>query len=295
MSIAAISVQTLKMKPSEITEEFLKHCVINTIRKYNVLFRDKYGRMVVCVDSKNSWRRKIYKYYKAKRKVARDASTMDWDMVYSAMDTIIADIEKYFPFDVISIDSCEADDIIAILGMSTTEPCMIVSGDHDFQQLLVYGNIHLYVPKLKAELKFTPQEAYEAKRSISITGCTGDGVPNMLSDDDTFIDPAKRQKPMMKTRLADFISVTEQEMMDTKFDETMRRNYLRNRSVVDFDYVPLNLREQINNTYYMKVLPASANVSGNSLLNYFRNNQMKFMASCLSDFIATAPRISNFF
>ena len=62
-------------------------------------------------------------------------------------------------------------------------------------------------------------------------GDVSDGVPNILSDDDTFVVEGKRQKPMnakAKTRVREVINGNE-------VDETISRNYDRNRQLIDFN------------------------------------------------------------
>ena len=74
----------------------------------------------------------------------------------------------------------------------TQEKVMIVSSDKDFQQLQRYPNIEQYSPWTKKKLKCKDPESF--LMSISFEGTPSDGIPNILSDDDTFVSPDKEQR-----------------------------------------------------------------------------------------------------
>ena len=70
---------------------------------------------------------------------------------------------------------------------------MIVSNDKDFQQLQRYPNVHQYSPLKKTQLVCENPEKFLLEHIIK--GDVSDGVPNILSDDDVFVNKEKRQKP----------------------------------------------------------------------------------------------------
>ncbi len=267
-----------------LDEDLVKHIILNSIRKYNVKFR-KYGQMVLCCDSGNNWRKVIYPEYKANRKTTGDA-TIDWEMIYAMMDLVLVDVSESFPFDVYKVNTFEADDLIAYLSMyysSYDNPSMIVSGDHDFQdQLLMFSGVNIYSPKLKKEIKVTREEALMMKKTHIIRGCSGDGVPNILSDNDTFINPDKRQKPMRQKRLDELLGLSEKQLLNT-LTEDQKNNYERNKAVVTFDNWT---EEQIDvmENHYDEVIKSRNSFSLNSLMTYFAKNKMRYLASCIKDF-----------
>ena len=46
-------------------EDMIRNCILNSIRMYNLKYRNKYGEMVICCDGPNTWRKQFYPYYKA--------------------------------------------------------------------------------------------------------------------------------------------------------------------------------------------------------------------------------------
>jgi len=44
--------------------------------------------MVIACDDKNNWRRKVFPYYKANRKKAREESEFDWNSIFESLNKI---------------------------------------------------------------------------------------------------------------------------------------------------------------------------------------------------------------
>ena len=122
----------------------------------------------------------------------------------------------------------------------------IISADHDFKQLQVYDNVKQYSPLQKKFVVAEPSAA-EYRLEHIIKGCSGDGVPNVLSDDDTFVDESKRQTPMSKKKL--------QMLMENprSLGEQVYRNYIRNEKLVSLTDkkhdIPESVRSDIINTF----------------------------------------------
>ena len=131
-----------------IDESFMKHMIINSLRLYNQKFKREYGQMIICVDSKNTWRKAVFPHYKAKRHEAKEQSSTDWNVVYSSLNGMIKDLKEYFPYVVVKVEGCEADDIIGTLvkNLSIIEKVIVVSEDKDFIQLLTYDNVSIFKP-----------------------------------------------------------------------------------------------------------------------------------------------------
>jgi hypothetical protein len=73
-------------------------------------------------------------------------------------------------------------------------------------------------------------------------GDVGDGVPNVLSDDDTFVTN-KRQTPLTKKKM---------DMLSNSFDDVsdqINRNVARNEQLIDLTYTPENLIIAIMDQY----------------------------------------------
>jgi len=70
--ISNLMVQTRGQGDVKPNEEMIRHMVMNSLRGFNVKFKQKYGNMVLCSDAGNTWRRDIFPHYKYKRKKDRN-------------------------------------------------------------------------------------------------------------------------------------------------------------------------------------------------------------------------------
>jgi hypothetical protein len=67
--ISNLMVQINGRQAVELSEDLVRHMVLNSLRAHNKKFRKEYGDMVIACDSKNVWRREIFPNYKAGRAV----------------------------------------------------------------------------------------------------------------------------------------------------------------------------------------------------------------------------------
>ena len=81
---------------SKIDENLVRHMILNSVRNINSRFKDTYGKLIIAYDSKNSWRKGIFPYYKHHRKKARDASAIDWVHLFDFFDRIKEDSDRNF-------------------------------------------------------------------------------------------------------------------------------------------------------------------------------------------------------
>ena len=153
--IANMMMQIGNHQNAEIDVSMLRHMILNTLRANRKKFTSEYGELVICCDDKNYWRRQAYPYYKANRKKTRDKSEMDWNSIFQALNTIRDELKEFFPYKVIQVDTCEADDIIGVITheegtvLNAGEPILILSGDKDYIQLHKYANVKQYDPTRK--------------------------------------------------------------------------------------------------------------------------------------------------
>ena len=264
----------------ELKEDLLRHMVLNAIRGYRAKFADKYGDMVIACDNRVYWRREIFPYYKAHRKAWREKSELDWNQIWSSMNQIKEELRTVFPYKYIDVDGCEADDIIGTLchefgrELNNGEPILILSGDKDFVQLQKYANISQYDPVRKKWVKNSTPEMFLIEHILS--GDRGDGIPNVLSKDDCFING--RQKPLRKTFLQKVIVNGSGEIGVDLPNEEISRNYHRNRQLVDLSMTPDNLKINILEEYNK---PAN---SRDNLFNYFIEKRLKNLVEHIGEF-----------
>ena len=184
----------------ENDENMIRHMIINSLRMYRNAYKEEFGELVIACDGKDNWRKKYYRQYKANRKKARDKSGIDWDEAFRIISKVRDEIRDNFPYKVIHVDQCEADDIIGTLCKNTQEfgeyeNVMIVSADKDFLQLQRYNNVRQYSPLLKKEYRESNPHVNLIEKIL--TGDAGDGVPNVLSHDNVFVD-GERQRPLSR-------------------------------------------------------------------------------------------------
>jgi hypothetical protein len=260
-------------KPVE--EDLVRHMILNVIRTYVKKFKEKYGpEVIIACDNKNYWRRDIFPEYKASRKKTRDASGHDWTSIFEVLGKIKQELKDHSPYKVIDVDTCEADDIIAVLTMkhSSTQNVMILSSDKDFAQLQRYPNVEQYSPILKKSIK-EPLPLLQLKQLV-IRGDKGDGIPNILSKDDVFTTGG-RQKPITEAKIINWLNQDPKEFCN----EEMFRNYNRNEMLIDLTRIPESLVEKILDRYDT-VKPKSKN----EFMNYMISNRLKNLIEVIDEF-----------
>src|SRR5210317_1719617 len=176
----------------EVDENILRHIILNVLRANHKKFCNKYGELVICIDDRNFWRRTYFPYYKAARKKNREESELNWNSIFNSLSKIREEIREFFPYKVIQVNTAEADDIIGTIvhEFGTHVHCggedfLILSGDKDFVQLHQFVNVKQYDPTRKKWIKHSDPEAYLFEHIVR--GDKGDGVPNILSDDNAFV------------------------------------------------------------------------------------------------------------
>lgn len=253
------------------SEDTVRHIVLNTYRFYKNKFGEQYGNLVICDDAGDSWRKDIFPYYKASRKKTRETDGHDWSKIFDAMNKIRKEVRENFPYKVMWVERCEADDIIATLCMNfnVKEKILIVSSDKDFQQLQRYMNVKQYSPIHKNFIYCDNPQNF-LKEHI-LRGDTSDGIPNVLSDDDTFIVEGKRQKPLSQKKL---------ELIIENIPEYLRINYNRNQKLVDLSYIPKEYTERILQEYQVE-----PKVKGKEkLFEYFTKNKLANLMEVIDEF-----------
>jgi len=273
--ISNLMVQLGNHTNAEIEEDLLRHMILNSIRSYNQKFKNEYGEMIIACDAGNNWRKQIFPYYKANRRKNREKSELNWTHIFDVLGKVREELKEYFPYRVIQIDGAEADDIIGTLVDkfgNTSEKILIMSGDKDFVQLQRYMNVKQYDPVQK-KWRTTNDPDRFVKEHI-MRGDTGDGVPNFLSADNTFVVGA-RQKPLSQKKMDAWIHMDPREFCD----ENMLRGYMRNQQLVDLTFVPETLRAQVLEEY-----EAQAGKGRSKLFNYFIEKRLKNLLESINEF-----------
>ena len=277
--ISNLMVQISGRNKVELNEDLVRHMVLNSLRAHNKKFRKEYCEMVIACDSKNVWRREIFPNYKAGRKANREKSEHDWDSIFSMLHDIKNEIRTFLPYKVIEIETAEADDIIAtlvkrnkrIVAPNHKRNVLILSGDKDFIQLHS-PNVRQYNPVLNKFVGKGENPSLYIKEHI-LKGDRSDGVPNVLSDDNVFVE-SRRQRPLSKKKINSWV-----EEVFMTFTEEEQKNYNRNRKLIDLSCIPQELEDKINNEF-LNVKVASRD----KILGYFINKKLKTLIEVIDEF-----------
>ena len=266
----------------DLDDKLVRHITLNNLRYYRNRFKEEYGELVICTDDKHYWRRDYFPNYKANRKKDRESSPYDWNEIFSAVNMIRDELDIYFPYKVLHIDGAEADDIIAVVLLNRAEDKnIIISSDKDFIQLH-RESIAQYSPVTKKLVNGENPQAYLKEHIIK--GDRSDGVPNVLSSDDTFISE-KRQKPIRKTTIVTLLEAMNEYDPETLYQiakcnkDTWVRNWQRNETLIDLTKIPEEIVENI-------LYEFDGQVEGyrNNLLNYFIDNKLNSLIKEIQEF-----------
>ena len=269
--ISNLMVQINGRNAVELSEDLVRHMVLNSLRAHNKKFRKEYGQMVIACDSSNVWRRTAFPNYKAGRKENRAKSEHDWEFIFDVLAKIKKEIKDFLPYKVVAVESTEADDIIATLCKRTNEKVLILSGDKDFIQLH-NDRIKQYNPVLNKFVGKDENPIIYIREHI-LKGDRSHGIPNVLSDDNVFIE-GRRQTPLSKKKIEGWIN----EVLPT-FTEEQEKNYIRNRQLIDLSYVPEWLEQNINREFNdVKV------ATRDKILGYFINKKLKTLIESIDEF-----------
>lgn len=265
---------------AQLEENMVRYMVLNSIRSFNQKFSREYGEIVIACDNTNIWRKKEFPYYKANRKKNQEKSELDWKGIFECLGKIRQELKDYFPYRVIDVVSAEADDIIAtlvhthgkIVSSADDEKILILSGDKDFIQLHIYSNVRQYDPVRKKFIEHSDPERYLKEHILK--GDSGDGVPNILSNDDCFV-VGQRQKPLTAKKIEAIL----EEGLDGKLNHPLFRNYKRNMHLINLSFTPWEIKEKILAQY-----EEQDDRDRSKMMNYFITNRLKNLMENIGEF-----------
>ena len=273
ITLASLMMHLNMTKTDEPDESMVRHMILNSIRMYRSQFNKDYGEIVLTYDSKHYWRRDFFPNYKAGRRKGREKDSKDWDLIFGVLNKIKAEFKDNLPYKYLEVYGAEADDIIATLckNFCNDDKIMIVSGDKDFIQLQKYSNVQQYSPILKKYVNGHDPVTYIKEHILK--GDTSDGVPNVLSPDNTFVD-GMRQRPLGKKKIENWLDIDIDDLQDE-----VKRNYQRNDTLINLDKIPLELETQI-----MAEFDGAPCGDRSKLLNYFVQSRLKNLMNDIGEF-----------
>ena len=266
--IAGLMVQ-LKLNDGQLSEDKLRPMIINSIRNYQKKYARDYGEIVLCTDASNPWRRDYFPNYKANRKKLREEDDKDWGVIFNTLQIIKDELRDNFPYRYMYVENCEADDIIAILSKHIKEDILIISGDKDFQQLQSFDHVTQWSPNLNKQVVCEDPNLF--LREHILTGDKSDGIPNILSSDDCMVEGI-RQTPLRKPIKDKYLRIS------IENDDKYYRNYLRNQTLIDFEFIPKDIEDRI-----LSEFENTAPVKG-KVFDYLRTHRLNELLDNIGDF-----------
>lgn len=254
----------IKMKEAPDLDN-LRIRVLDTIAKTNQKLFGEYGREVVIACDNKSWRKLVFPLYKFKRAEKKEKEVLDWDDLHQSFSTILEEIKSNFPYKVINVGGCEGDDVIGIIANNIRDKKIcIVSRDKDFYQLMKNSNIRIYDPMLK---KFLEQQDYDYYLFYHIIkGDEKDGIPNIYSPNDFFVNKSKgqRQKSIYEKNIRALYEMTVDDFK-LALSETEYQRYLQNQMLIDFNYIPKKIQGQVMDKF------DNYEIVGNNVYKYLKS------------------------
>lgn len=244
-----------KQDPLDETFAYWKLLVIEELLHYI----DKFdvNKCVIALDDLACWRKKIYPEYKGNRKKSRDKSKIDFKVFFPIMNSFLEEIKNTFEsFYFIKVDTCEADDVIAVLTKERWDDYKIVclSNDSDLNQLIKYKNYSQFNP---LQRKFFNPINY--KKDLMIKIVMGDRGDNIFGIVDR-CGPATAKKMLDKGLDEVFES-----------DENAKKIFERNKKLIDLNLIPNDITKKICDVY------DNYNINkcnGNKIYKFFVNNNL---------------------
>ena len=269
--LVASTFMSMKKEETEVDIKKIRHMVLNSLRMYRKKYANEFGELVICCDGSLSWRREMFPNYKAGRKSGRETSPLDWNQIYECFNQLKGELKDNFPYQLIEVDTAEADDIIGTLVIRKRKPdekTMIISSDKDFIQLQMNDNVFQFSPIAKKLLNGVDPKEYLEEHILR--GDKSDGIPNVLSSGRCIVDGI-RQLPMTKKLISEFKENGIPSKHALRFEE--------NTELIDLRWTPWHLQNEILEQKH-KVLKGSRN----KLPAYFTEHNLDTLMKNIGDF-----------
>ena len=279
ISLASMMMHLNMNKVTRPDEAMVRHMILNSLRMYRTRFKKEYGELVLCFDSRHYWRRDHFPHYKAGRKKSREDSNLEWDAIFGCLNEIKQELKDFFPYKHLEVYGAEADDIIAALCHELeydNGKTLILSGDKDFIQLHKFPNVSQFSPITKKFINGVDPEEYLVEHILK--GDSGDGIPNVLSPDNTFVD-GLRQKPMGKKKIVEWGKNPLRPVEMALPNDEVKRNYQRNLQLIDLSKSPPEIFTDCIRAYH-----DAPEGNRSKLLNYFTQKRLKNLTESLGEF-----------
>lgn len=249
----------------------LEVAMLKEISSVNDKFKYDWGRLMICCDGKGNWRYKYFKEYKQKRSEDKSKDERDWDYLRDLFEKVKKEIKNNSSWPILEVPELEADDIIALITKFSQDNLLIVSNDKDLNQLVDGSKVKQFS---LMNNDYVSREHHLLNEAI-LTGDTGDGVPNIFSDDNHYVREDKvRAKPVTKgikeyfidknidkdSLTSYFTDLIESGKCDISLDKILH-NYERNKMMIDLNMIPMEYENSFKKEVMSSVEIANKNVN----------------------------------
>ena len=268
--LVASTFMSMKKEETEVDMKKIRYMILNSLRMYRKKYANEFGELIICCDGSLSWRREVFPHYKAGRKTGREASPLNWSQIFGCFDQMLKELKETFPYQLIRVDTAEADDIIGTLVIrqrKEDERTLIISSDKDFIQLQREDNVFQFSPAAKKWINGV--EPIEFLKEHILRGDKGDGIPNVISSGSCIVNGV-RQTPLTK-KLIDELKKKIPSEHALRFDE--------NTELIDLRYTPWHLQLRILEQKHQE-----AKGSRNMLPAYFTEHNLDTLMKNIGDF-----------
>lgn len=285
--ISSVAVNAKELKNGD-AKNLVKHIALAQILSIKKKFP---GKIILCCDAKNYWRKTEFPPYKGHRKYIRDknAQGFDWKVVLETLDELKIELRENFPYIVLDVEGAEADDCIAAMVkyfdenelintglIEEPENIVICSSDLDFTQLQKYRNVRQW-----ASDKFVVEKNPKKWLIENIAhGQSKDNIPSICNSDQWAIDRANniptRAKPFATARYSDFYN---KGILACETEEETK-HWMRNEKLIDFDMIPTAIYNKIVHEYQHH----NVDYNKTKIFNYLNKHRMRLLMASVSDF-----------
>lgn len=255
---AALKLEGDGVKDTQTILNVINTNVLSKYAEYAKLYTKTYGKIFICTEGGNSWRKDINPCYKANRS---KLNTPFWSCAFAALTIFESEVNSNL-YPVLEIAKTEADDIIGTLAIKyhTTEKILIISGDKDFTQLLYYPNIDIYNPHLKSMIKCNDPSEFLIEQIIR--GDSSDGIPNVTSPLDILVKRDEHGKQLQKQKAITqkVLKTIKENVYNQAFTtgDPILRRFRENEELIDLHKVPashkvaIDVLYNLNNKNYLR-------------------------------------------
>lgn len=223
---------------------FIKHfddTYMKNLVKFKNMYNIPYENMIIVRDCPREtiWRMNLYPEYKANRKNTCSYKNKKYNIgnifkhIYNDLYPVL---EKQYGFKILKVENAEADDIIAVLAnrireLDSNRLIVIISNDNDYLQLV---NEKTLIWSLQNKLLNTKVEttAEEILLKKVLKGDDSDNIPSLVGNmNDRELNELIKDRKILN------------DWLESHPDK--KEMYLNNRKLIDFQYIPSDIRKTI--------------------------------------------------